>query len=128
MTRSHYKDNIPTTRSRTEQTLGSKDYRIVKTLCKQIKTNINDMTPWFEENIIKDKAKKIDETRKEAEEKMKTLRFTRIFKDMRKTTLRKLILKKSMLLISLRLQKKNKIKWKGRRDKRLTRKNSYFSK
>ena len=128
LTRSHYKDHIPTTRTRTELILGSKDNGILKTMGNKIKTNLGDMTPWFEENSINYKSKKSDKTRKEAEEKMKKSIYTRIVKDMRKKTLRKWILRKTMLLMSLRPHNTKKIEWKGRRDKRLTQKNSYFSK
>ena len=80
VTRLHYKDNIPTAKTRIEQSLESKDHS------NKLRTNLEDMMPRFNEKSIKDKAKRSDKTRKDTEKNMKKLRYTRIVKETRKNS------------------------------------------
>ena len=80
------------------------------------------MVIWFEENNIMDKAKTSDNTREEPEKKVKKLGDKLKMKNVRKTILRNMILRRMRIMIFLRLHKRNQT------NKKDGRKNSYFSK
>ena len=129
---SYYTDNRQNPRTIEKNRLESKDCKLFNSLGKETGTNTEFIMPWFEENIIINKEKRIDmrmnnNMRKDTL-RNKIVRNMRIVKNMRKTTLRNKILKKARIMLYLRLQKRDMNQKKDRRDKRLNRKNSYFSK
>ena len=99
---------------------------------KETGTKTKVIMPWFEENSITNKEKRIEmrmmNNMRKATFRNKILRDMRVVKNLKKTTLRNQILRKARIMLYLRLQKRDMNQKKERRDKRLNRKNSYFSK
>ena len=138
----HYKGNPSTI---TGNILEGKDSKISNTSGKT--KNAEVMMPWFEEKSMMDKEKTSDKTRKQAVKNRKILRDKqmmnnmrkatfrnkivrdmRVVKNIKKTALRNKILRKARIIFYLRLNKRDTTKEKEGGDKRLSRKNSYFSK